>query len=109
MMSEKILVDINVPREVCERLGEIGYEAVYLADILPDDVDDEKILEWMESTHTPILTRDKEFPENGMNLKITIDSESSVKLTRKALRKLMSRQIFPDPLLGSWGAGLKGS
>ncbi len=102
-------MDINVPREVCDRLQEIGYDTIYLTDIMPGDIEDEKILKWMESTKTPILTRDKAFPENGEDLKITIESESSVKLTRKALRKLISRHIFPEPLLGSWKAGLQGS
>lgn len=97
-------MDINVPREVCERLEEVGYDVIYLTEVLPGDIEDEEILKWMEDNQTPILTRDKDFPENGGDLKITISSESCVKLTRRALRKLLDKQIFPNPLRGSWNA-----
>ncbi|KXA89762.1 hypothetical protein AKJ39_04720 [candidate division MSBL1 archaeon SCGC-AAA259J03] len=95
-------MDINVPQEVCERLQEVGYDVIYLTEVLPGNIEDEEILRWMEDNQTPILTRDKDFPENGGDLKITITSESCVKLTRRALRKLLDKQIFSNPLLGSW-------
>lgn len=107
MMSGKVLLDVNMPREVCERLQDLGYDSVYLTEIFSDDIDDNKILDWMEQHRTPILTRDKRFPENGGDLKITLEGESTVKMTRHALHKLMEKQIFPEPLAGSWKNGAR--
>lgn len=97
-MAEKVLVDINVPREVSERLEDAGFDMIYLTEEFPQDTDDEEIFEWMETKKIPILTRDKRFPENGGNLKITLESQSPVKLTRKAFSKLIDLQIYPKPL-----------
>ena len=101
-MADKVLVDVCVPREVSERLEDIGLNAVYLTELFSWDEDDEEIFEWMEENDVPILTRDKEFPENGGNLKITLKGESSVKLTRQALSKLLELRVYPEPLEGSW-------
>lgn len=97
-MVKKILVDINVPREVCERLRELGFDTLYLTDILPSDTDDGKILEWTVKHHALVLTRDKELPEAHGKHKIILVHQSTVKLTREAFMKLMSRQVFPKPL-----------
>ena len=101
-MVDKVLVDVCVPREVSERLEDIGLNTIYLTEIFSWDEDDEEIFEWMEENEVPILTRDKGFPENGGNLKITLEGESSVKLTRQALSKLLDESIYPEPLAGSW-------
>ena len=101
-MVEKVLVDVCVPREVSERLEDLGLETIYLTELFPFDEDDEEIFEWMEENQVPILTKDKNFPENGGNLKITLKGESTVKLTRQATKKLMEKQIYPNPLVGSW-------
>lgn len=101
-MVNKVLIDVCVPREVSKRLEDLGLETIYLTELFSWDVDDEKIFEWMEENDIPILTRDKSFPEDGGNLKITLEGESSVKLTRQALSKLMSKRVYPKPLDGSW-------
>lgn len=101
-MSGTLLVDANVPQEVCARLNDIGFNAIYLTDIWSGDAKDGKILDWMEAHEVPIITRDKSFPEDGRDRKIVIDSESPVKLTRRAVRELLTRNIYPSPLLESW-------
>ena len=101
-MVEKVLVDVCVPREVSERLEDLGLNTIYLTELFTFDEDDEEIFEWMEENEVPILTKDKNFPENGGNLKITLKGESTVKLTRQATKKLMELQIYPDPLIGGW-------
>lgn len=97
-MVKKILVDVNVPKEVCERLRELGFDTLYLTDILPSDTDDGKILEWIVKHHALILTRDKDLPEADGKNKIILLCKSPVKLTREAFMKLISRQVFPKPL-----------
>lgn len=101
-MVDKLLIDVCIPREVGERLEDLGLETIYLTELFSWDEDDEEIFEWMEENQVPILTRDKDFPEDGGNLKITIEGESSVKLTRQATKKLIDKQIYPEPLVGSW-------
>ncbi len=104
-MAEKVLVDVCVPREVCERLEGLGLDTVYLTELFSWDEDDEEIFEWMEENEIPIVTRDKNFPENGGNLKITLKGESSAKLARQALSKLLNKGVYPEPLTGSWKDG----
>ena len=101
-MVEKVLIDVCVPREVSERLEDLGLDTIYLTELFSWDEDDEQIFEWMEENDVPILTRDKGFPENGGNLKITLEGESSVKLTRQALSKLLDESVYPEPLAGCW-------
>lgn len=101
-MVDKVLIDVCVPREVSKRLEDLGLETIYLTDLFSWDVEDEKIFKWMQENDVPILTRDKDFPENGGNLKITLKGESSVKLTRQALSKLLEERVYPKPLAGSW-------
>lgn len=95
-MVMKILVDVNVPKEVCERLRELGFDALYLTDIFCPDIDDGKILEWLAKRDALLLTRDRGLPETCG--KIILVSQSPVKLAREAFMKLLSRQVFPKPL-----------
>lgn len=95
-------MDVNISREVCERLNKLGFNALYLTDVLPEDTDDEKILEWLVENRSIILTRDRDFPELEEERKITLMRQSSVKITREAFDKLSSRQVFPKPLTSSW-------
>ena len=99
-MAKNVLIDVNVPKEVCERLNGLGYEAIYLTELFSWDIEDEKIFEWMEENKVPIITRDKGFPENGGNLKVVVESESSIKLARQAISKLMDLHHYPKPLTG---------
>ena len=101
-MSGRVLLDVNMHREVCDRLRDLGFDSIYLTEVFPPDTEDEKIFEWMEQNHIPIITKDKRFPENGGNLKIVLEGESTVRLTRRALHKLMENMVYPDPLVGSW-------
>lgn len=101
-MSKPVIVDVNVPREVCERLSEMGFETQYVTDILSEDTPDKKILDWMKQNHCVLLTKDKNFPDGGNGHKIILQSESSVKLSRESYEKLVENEVFPEPLTGSW-------
>ncbi len=101
-MPESVIVDVNVPREVCDRLSEMGFETQYVTDIFSEDTNDEKILEWMENNHCYLLTKDKDFPEGGNGHKIVLRGESSVKLSRESFQKLTEKDIYPRALTGSW-------
>lgn len=102
MMPESVIVDVNVPREVCQRLSEMGFETKYVTDIFSEDTDDRKILQWMEKKHCYLLTKDKEFPEGENGHKIVLKGESSVKLSRESFYKLTEKGIFPEALTGAW-------
>lgn len=99
-MPRSILVDVNVPREVCERLSEVGFDTKYVTDVFPEDTDDEKILDWIKRNRFILLTKDKNFPGNGY--KIILRSESTVKLSRESFDKLTKKKVFPRALTGSW-------
>ncbi len=101
-MSRPILVDVNVPREVCNRLSEMGFDTQYVTDVLAEDTDDERILDWIEQNQCLLLTKDKKFPENGNGHKITLRGESSVKLSRESFDKLAEKEVYPEPLTGAW-------
>lgn len=101
-MSRPILVDVNVPREVCNRLSEMGFDTKYVTDILAEDTDDERILDWMEQKHCLLLTKDKKFPDGGNGHKIILQGESSVKLSRESFNKLTEKEVYPEPLTGTW-------
>ncbi len=102
MMPESVLVDVNVPREVCDRLSEMGFETLYVTDIFSDDIDDNEILKWIEENHCYLLTKDKNFPEGGNGYKIVLKGESSVKLSRESFYKLTEKGIYPEALTGAW-------
>ncbi len=101
-MPEPVIVDVNVPREVCDRLSEMGFETQYVTDVFSEDTDDVKILQWMEKNHCYLLTKDKDFPENGNGHKIVLRGESSVKLSRESFQKLTEKGIYPQALTGAW-------
>jgi len=88
----RILVDINVPKKVCEELREIGINAIYLTDVLPSDVDDEKILRWMTDHDALILTRDKNFPGDDNGRKEVLVCQSPKKILKEALRKFAEKR-----------------
>lgn len=91
----RILIDVNIPKEVCEELRKLGFDAIYLTEVLPENAEDQKILRWIENHNALILTKDKRFPETEGGRRAVLASQSPSKLSREALRKLTVLGAFP--------------
>jgi predicted nuclease of predicted toxin-antitoxin system len=95
----KILVDINIPKRIHEKLRELGFDAVYLKDVLPPDASDKKIVKWLRENRALILTKDKRFPETEDGKKIVLAGTTRLeKLSREAIHDLIVFRIFPHGL-----------
>ena len=93
----KILVDVNISRKVYEKLKELGFDVVYVADVLGENAKDETIVKWMRRYRALILTRDKRFPTSNRR-KIVLATLPSDKLSKHALEKLVTLRVFPKGL-----------
>jgi len=58
----KLLIDVNLPKKLAQRLRDMGFDVTYLTEVLPQNTKDEMIAEWMEENGALILTKDKRFP-----------------------------------------------
>ena len=94
----KALIDINLPKKLSARLKEMGFDVVYLSEVLPHDTKDEIIAEWMEKNDALILTKDKRFPSTDGGKKIVLARLSPEKLTNEAVLKLIILGYFPEKL-----------
>ena len=100
MVELKILVDVNISRKVYEKLKELGFDVVYVADVLGENAKDETIVRWMRRHNALILTRDKRFPVSGKR-KIVLATLPSEELSKHALEKLVTLRVFPRGLENS--------
>jgi predicted nuclease of predicted toxin-antitoxin system len=94
----KILVDMNLPKEVAKRLNELGFDVIYLSEVLPSNTKDEVIAEWMAAHNALILTRDKRFPTTEEGEKVILARLSERKLSREAVLNLVEMRCFPKGL-----------
>jgi predicted nuclease of predicted toxin-antitoxin system len=94
----KVLVDLNIPKKVYRKLRSLGFDVVYLTDILPAKKSDRGIIRWMTENKSLILTRDKRFPETENGRKIVLAGLSSEKLAKEAVASLIILQVFPRGL-----------
>ena len=93
----KILVDVNISRKVYGKLKELGFDVVYVADVLGENAKDETIVKWMRRHNALILTRDKRFPASNRR-KIVLATLPSEELSKHALEKLVTLRVFPKGL-----------
>jgi uncharacterized protein with PIN domain len=94
----KILVDMNLPKEVAKKLNELGFDVIYLSEVLPQNTKDEVIAEWMATHDALILTRDKRFPVTEGGKKLILARFSERKLSREAVLNLIETRCFPKGL-----------
>lgn len=92
-----ILFDVNVNREVESKLSSLGYSTAYLTDMFKKSAPDEEIMRWIEKGDRYIVTRDKSFTDDD-HRRVLLKGESVVKLARQALRGLVQREVYPEPL-----------
>ncbi|HIH97214.1 MAG TPA: DUF5615 family PIN-like protein [Thermoplasmata archaeon] len=94
----KILVDMNLPKRVAKRLNKLGFDVMYLSDIMPSDTKDEVIAKWMEENDALILTKDKRFPITEGGKKIILARINGRRLSREAVLTLIEMRCFPKGL-----------
>jgi Uncharacterized protein conserved in bacteria len=92
----KALIDINLPKRLSERLKSMGFDVVYLSEVLSPDTKDEIIAAWMEKNDALILTRDKRFPATKGGKKIILARLSPERLTNEAVLKLIILGYLPE-------------
>jgi predicted nuclease of predicted toxin-antitoxin system len=94
----KILVDMNLPKEVARKLNELGFDVIYLSEVLPSDTKDEVIAGWIAAHDALILTRDKRFPTTEGGKKVILARLSERKLSKEAVLNLVEMRCFPKGL-----------
>ena len=92
----KLLIDVNLPKKLAQRLRDMGFDVTYLTEVLPQNTKDEMIAEWMEENGALILTKDKRFPATEDGKKIILARLSPERLTNEAVLKLMVMGYMPQ-------------
>ncbi len=94
----KVLIDINVPRDVEESLDDLGFNTVYLTDEFDPGTDDDVLLSWIVSKGGFVVTRDKSFSRNEYRT-IKIHGEKELSLIKQAVKGLLARDVYPAPII----------
>lgn len=94
----KLLIDVNLPKKLAENLRRMGFDVVYLTEILPQNTKDEDIAKWMKENDALILTKDKRFPATEGGNKVILARLSYERLTNEAVLKLITLGYVPEGL-----------